>query len=106
MSDALVRLKEHLSTLKPAERAAADYILTNPAEASRISIYTLAKNAYVSPSAVVRLCHTVGFSGFKEFRRSLLTELAAAHCRKGNRKIRYNRRDHPQDHNDQYSVVV
>ena len=77
MSDALVRLKEHLSTLKPAERAAADYILTNPAEASRISIYTLAKNAYVSPSAVVRLCHTVGFSGFKEFRRSLLTELSA-----------------------------
>ena len=77
MSDALVRLKEHLSTLNPAERAAAEYILGNPAESSRISIYVLAKNAYVSPSAVVRLCHTVGFSGFKEFRRSLLTELAA-----------------------------
>ena len=77
MSDALVRVKEHLSTLNPAERAAAEYILGNPAEAARISIYVLAKNAYVSPSAVVRLCHTVGFSGFKEFRRSLLTELAA-----------------------------
>ena len=27
MSDALVRVKEHLSTLNPAERAAAEYIL-------------------------------------------------------------------------------
>lgn len=77
MSDALVRLKEHLNTLNPAERAAAEYILSNPSESSRISIHVLASNAYVSPSAVVRLCHTVGFNGFKEFRRSLLTELAA-----------------------------
>ena len=38
MSDALVRVKEHLSTLNPAERAAAEYILGNPAEAARISI--------------------------------------------------------------------
>ena len=43
MSDALVRVKEHLSTLNPAERAAAEYILGNPAEAARISIYVLAK---------------------------------------------------------------
>ena len=77
MANALVKLKENLPALNPAERAAAEYILSNPAEASGISIHELAKKAYVSSSAVVRMCNTIGFNGFKEFRRSLLTELAA-----------------------------
>lgn len=77
MENALLKLKEHIDSLNPAERAAADYILQFPEEASRISIHQLAEKAYASPSAVVRMCHTLGFAGFKDFRRSLLTELAA-----------------------------
>lgn len=74
--NALVRLKEHFDALNPAEHAAADYILQNPREAASLSIHELAARAYVSPSAIVRMCHTIGFSGFKEFRRELLKELA------------------------------
>ena len=77
MSDALVKLKENAGSLNPAEQAAAEYIIKNPEEASTISIHELAKRAYVSPSAVVRMCHDIGYAGFKEFRHSLLGDLAS-----------------------------
>jgi DNA-binding MurR/RpiR family transcriptional regulator len=74
--NALVRLKEHLPFLNPAEHAAADFILQNPRTAVSLSIHELAKRAYVSPSAVVRMCHAIGLSGYREFIRELIGEVA------------------------------
>lgn len=42
-----------------------------------MDVRTLAERTYTSPSSVVRLCHRLGFSGYKEFRRCLLLEIAS-----------------------------
>lgn len=39
------------------------------------TISKIAERADTSPSAVLRFCHTLGYSGYKEFRYALKTEL-------------------------------
>ena len=72
----LIRLRDNIPTLNQAEKAAARYVYAHPKEASACSVQKLASRSFVSPSAVVRMCKSLGFSGYKEFRQSLIQELA------------------------------
>ncbi len=76
MKNVLILLRENLAQMNNAERAAGDYVLSHPHEASSLSIHELAEESFTSVSAVVRMCKSLGFHGYKDFRKTLTVELA------------------------------
>lgn len=76
MAIATIRFKEYKSEASPTEMAVIDYILKNPEETSRSTIYKLAEKTFSSPSTIIRLCKKNGYSGYKEFSKDLLYEQA------------------------------
>lgn len=66
--NAMLRLQAHYSSLRLSEKKAADYILNNPENAIYQSITTLAENAQVSETSVIRLCKAIGYHGFQDFK--------------------------------------
>lgn len=76
MKNPLIRLREIHEYIGNAERIVAEYLLKNPNEAMECNIRELAAKIYVSPSTIVRLCKRLGFDGYREFRQSVIYELA------------------------------
>ncbi len=77
MRSILLSLSElkHSASGVPAQIAA--YIYSNPDSAADLNIRALANKTYTSPSSVIRLCRTLGFHGYKDFRHALLLEIAS-----------------------------
>lgn len=76
MKSALIRLREARDSVSPTEREIVDYLLRNTEEVIDLSIHELARRTYASPSTIIRLCHRIGFEGFKEFRKVIAYEMA------------------------------
>lgn len=76
MKSALLHLREARDSLSPAERTVADFLLENPDRAMELGIHELAEKTFASPSSIIRMCHRIGFQGYKEFRRAVTYELA------------------------------
>lgn len=76
MKSALLRLRESRDSVSATEGSVADYLLKKPEEAMDLSIHQLAERTFSSPSTIIRMCHRIGFSGYKEFRRAVTYELA------------------------------
>ena len=41
-----------------------------------MSIHEMAERTFSSPSTMIRMCHRIGFDGYKEFRRAVTYEMA------------------------------
>lgn len=76
MKSALLKLRELESTMSSTEANISRYIRNNPEKACSLTVRELAENAYSSPSSVIRVCRAIGFKGYKDFRDTLLLELA------------------------------
>lgn len=76
MKSVLVRLQEYKSQSSSAEKGIVQFILEHPEDVVGCSIKTLAEKTYTSPATIVRLCTKAGFTGYKEFHKCLLYELA------------------------------
>ena len=72
----MLRIREMMSNLTNKEQQIASYILDYPGDVVRMSIDELASACNVSVSSVVRLCKTLGYSGYKELCRVLSMDLA------------------------------
>lgn len=68
---ARMKLSSVYSTLPPAEKKVADFILSNPDEAAHMVINEIAHCAGVSVPSVTRLARKLGYNGFMDFRVSL-----------------------------------
>lgn len=71
----LTRLRSLQASLSQSERAVAQVILERPEQIIRLSVEALAQAANVSTTTVMRLCHTLGFSGFRDFKLGLASDL-------------------------------
>lgn len=71
---ALARIRGLEGSLTPSERAVARLVLSQPDEVLSLSVEALAARAGVSTATVMRLCQSLGFSGFKEFKLTLALE--------------------------------
>ena len=76
MKSALLRLREARDSLSATERSVADYLLSHPEEAMELSIHSEIARTFSSPSTMIRMCHRIGFEGYKEFRRAVTYEMA------------------------------
>lgn len=76
MRSVFLVLRESMGTLSGTEQDIASYLLDNPAQIVDLSIHELAKRTFSSSSSIVRLCHRLGFTGYKDFRKAVTMELA------------------------------
>lgn len=76
MKSVMLVLRESMPNLSGTEQEIAEYLLRNPREIVDLSIHELARRTFSSSSSIVRLCHRLGFAGFKEFRKAMTMELA------------------------------
>ncbi|GAA4895006.1 MurR/RpiR family transcriptional regulator [Streptomonospora salina] len=71
------RVTARLDSLSPRERAVTDFVLNRPAEAVTASAQQLAALTGTSDATVVRTARSLGFSGLRELKRSVLDMLTA-----------------------------
>jgi DNA-binding MurR/RpiR family transcriptional regulator len=69
--DCLTKIKAYLRSLNAAEKKVANYILKHPENVLNMSISELAGESSVSESTVFKLCRTLDFNGFREFKITL-----------------------------------
>lgn len=77
MTGCLLKLKEIMDDLNPSEKKAAKYLINNTQDAIGISIGELSERSGASKAAVVRLCKTLGFNGYRELAIEIATDMAS-----------------------------
>jgi len=87
----LLTIKNQYHTLTAAEQTIADYILQNSQDVIHMPIDTLARNAGVAKSAIIRCCKSLGFDGYSDLKIALAMELSQ------HKKLNYNPYIDPQD---------
>ena len=75
MMKIIQQLKEKRYT--ESEQQVIDYLLEHLEDLTLLSINDLAKNSYTSNATIIRLCHKVGYQGYRQFKLALLQELEA-----------------------------
>ncbi|WNQ11996.1 MurR/RpiR family transcriptional regulator [Paenibacillus aurantius] len=75
MNGGLVRLKELYQDLKPSEQIAASYILQHPERMLQLSIAQLADESGSSQAAIVRLCKSMGVTGYQNLKLMVAGDL-------------------------------
>jgi len=83
-------LARRLPEMRPAEQRVASFLLYEGSNTLDWRLEELAARAGASPSAVVRMCHALGFDGFRTFRDQWILELSSPPTQDG-----AIRRDHP-----------
>src|SRR5699024_7570252 len=71
----VLRIRSLLPSLAPAERRVAQRVVDVPERAAASSITQLAKDCATSEATVIRFCRTIDFSGYRELRLALATEV-------------------------------
>ena len=72
----LPQIRKLYTSLTPAEKRIADYVLQNPSQTLSLSAAALALQAGTATSAVVRFCKSLGYSGYAAFKVRLAVELS------------------------------
>lgn len=75
--DCLAKIKAYLRSLNTAENKVAKYILKNPENVLNMTISELAAESSVSESTVFKLCRTLDFNGFRDFKITLARQYRA-----------------------------
>ncbi|MCG6879669.1 MAG: MurR/RpiR family transcriptional regulator [Deltaproteobacteria bacterium] len=69
--DCLAKIEAYMRSLNAAEKKAAKYILKKPGDVIDMTISELATESSVSESTVFKLCRTLDFNGFRDFKITL-----------------------------------
>ncbi len=64
-------ITEQYHSLTRSGKKLADYIFTNTSNTQYLSISTLAENSGVSEASITRSCHSLGLSGYNDFKLAL-----------------------------------
>lgn len=75
MKGGLVRLRALLDDLTPSERKIGAYILEHPQETVQSSVAQLSERSGGSPAAIIRLCKSLGVTGFQELKLKIAGDL-------------------------------
>ena len=71
----LATLEFLFPSLTQAEKRAAKYVLASPKEVVKLPLQQMAKRCECGEATIVRLCKTVGVSGYTEFKQMLSRQL-------------------------------
>lgn len=71
----ILRIQGALGSLNAAEQRSAKYVLHHMDEAVNLTIEELAERAGTSYATIMRLCKRLGYTGYKEFKSSLINDV-------------------------------
>lgn len=71
-----IRIQEVYATLRPSEQKVADWFLEYKGMGKELLMEELAKQTSVSQPTIVRFVKALGYSGFKEFKYSIMQQQA------------------------------
>ncbi len=71
----LIRIKSAMESLKPSERAVADFVLDNSEQVMHMSISEASQNIGVGESTIIRFCRVLGYKGYQDFKLRLAQDL-------------------------------
>ncbi|GAA0449632.1 MurR/RpiR family transcriptional regulator [Alkalibacillus silvisoli] len=71
----LIILKEMVSYLPNSERKIAEYVIDYPEESIQMTAMALGKASQTSSAAVIRMCKSLGFKSFQEFKLRVAGDL-------------------------------
>ena len=74
----VLRINAVYDSLKSAEKRLADFILASPDTMGQYTILELATCSETSYATISRFCRKIGFSGFKELKKNLETNIVDA----------------------------
>ena len=69
--DVLDTITNEYNSLTKSGRKVADYVFAHPVEVQYMSITALAEECSVAEATISRLCRTLGFSGYNDFKLAL-----------------------------------
>lgn len=72
------RIREHYPMLSNQEKRVADAVFASSDHARNMTVATLAAEADVSGTTVVRFCRSIGFKGFSDFKMYFVDQLNRA----------------------------
>lgn len=75
MVNALERIRQGISILKPSEIRVSEYILSNPDEILNMSIAELSKKTNSSEASIIRMCKALNFNGFKDLKLNVAASI-------------------------------
>lgn len=76
MKSVLVRLKEYSREAKGTEKEIIEYCIKHAEKVIHQTIYELSEKTFTSPSSIIRMCKKLSFSGYKDFKNNLISEVA------------------------------
>lgn len=71
------RIKKQYNTLTKSEKRAADYILENMSDISRLTIVEVAERANVSQPTIIRFARAMGYEGYRELKLAVAEEIGS-----------------------------
>jgi RpiR family carbohydrate utilization transcriptional regulator len=69
--DCLLKIKNHYSSFRSAERKVADFILERPANVVNMSVIEMSNRIGVSEATIVKFSQKIGFKGFQQLKIAL-----------------------------------
>ena len=72
------QVQQHLSSLSPGKKKAADYIIQNLEHFSYATLANLSKEVGVSETTIIRLSYSLGFDSFSQMQNAVRNELLKA----------------------------
>lgn len=76
MKNTLLLLRENSRLMNNSDRKIAEYILAHTEQVAQMNIQELAKASFTSASTIYRMCCNLGFRGYKDFKESLIYDVA------------------------------
>ncbi|MDM8313061.1 MULTISPECIES: MurR/RpiR family transcriptional regulator [Clostridium] len=84
MKSIFLRLYEAQDIASETEKAVIGYLLKNPEDVMNLNVRELADKTFSSPSTIIRMCQRVGFEGYKDFRQTMIYEIASKNNKRDN----------------------
>ncbi|MDF2948855.1 MAG: helix-turn-helix domain, rpiR family protein [Sedimentibacter sp.] len=78
-SGGLIMIKNILDELPESEKKTANFILNNPSQIVTMTVSELGDASETSSSAAMRLCKSLGLSGFQDLKIRILGDLNSSH---------------------------
>lgn len=88
MKNAVLLLRDNVRLMNNSDKKIAEYILAHTELVAQMNIQELAKASFTSPSTIYRMCCSLGFQGYKEFKQSLIFD------------VTMHKRDHRRENTD------
>ena len=97
MKSVIVRLREYYNHASTTEKEIVKFVLNHPKETSKMTVYKLAEATYSSPASIIRMCKKNSFTGYKDFSKALIYELAVRSHNNSEEKSEITKSDSIQD---------